>query len=186
LHSLPSANATVPLRSWRAFIDLTVAPFIVLYGQPIPPLTYNLSGFVNGETAVTALVTGAPSLVTSATSTSPAGAYPINVGVGTLSAPNYVFGVHQSYLQIHTAPLQLQAASFTIHKGDPLPTLTYTLTGYVLGQNASSAGITGVPILSTITNTNQLGHFAIYIHHGSLIAQNYYFIDVPGVLTILP
>jgi len=176
---------SVPFRAGDALLDLTSTPFSVKYGSPIPPLTYNLAGFVNGDTAATSGITGAPHLSTDATSTSPAGVYPIHVGTGTLSAPNYFFGAHNSYLLIHTAPLQLTADSFTIHKGDPIPSLTYTITGFVLGQTAAST-VTGAPILKTITNTNQLGHFAIYIHYGSLTAPNYYFVQGPGVLNIVP
>lgn len=60
------------------------------YGAPNPPLTWTASGFVNGDTAATAL-TGAPQLSTTATTTSVVGTYPITITDGTLAAANYTF-----------------------------------------------------------------------------------------------
>jgi RHS repeat-associated protein len=58
-------------------------------GTANPPLTYMVSGFVNGDTA--AVLSGTPSLNTIATTASLAGTYPITVGLGTFSASNYDF-----------------------------------------------------------------------------------------------
>ena len=61
-------------------------------GQANPPLTAHFTGFVLGETAVTANVTGTPTLATTATTASPVGSYPITVtSANTLSAANYDF-----------------------------------------------------------------------------------------------
>jgi hypothetical protein len=58
------------------------------YGLP-NLLSVNYSGFVSGDG--TNVLSGAPSLSTSATTNSPPGPYPITVGSGTLSAANYTF-----------------------------------------------------------------------------------------------
>jgi hypothetical protein len=61
-------------------------------GQPNPPLTYTFAGFVNGQNATSANITGAANLSTTAAIASPAGKYPITVtSAGTLAAPNYNF-----------------------------------------------------------------------------------------------
>jgi hypothetical protein len=52
-----------------------------------PALTYTVSGFINGDTA--AVLTGAPTLSTTAQLNSLAGGYPIAIAQGTLSAPSY-------------------------------------------------------------------------------------------------
>ena len=52
-------------------------------GDANPPLTYSLSGLVNGDT--TSVVSGAPILSTTATIASFDGQYPITVAVGTLA-----------------------------------------------------------------------------------------------------
>jgi len=57
-------------------------------GGPVPPLTYTVTGFVNGDTAASSL-TGAPVLTTTATSSSPKGHYPIFLARGTLVGENY-------------------------------------------------------------------------------------------------
>ena len=58
----------------------------------LPAITsYSLVGFVNGETATTANVTGAPKLTTTAHENSRHANYAIKGGVGSLSAPNYTF-----------------------------------------------------------------------------------------------
>ena len=63
-------------------------------GQPNPTLTYTFTGFVNGDTAATANITGSADLSTTAVTASPAGNYPITVtDAGNLAAPNYNFPI---------------------------------------------------------------------------------------------
>jgi len=59
------------------------------YGSANPTLTDTITGFVNGDTL--SVVTGAASLSTTATASSPVGSYPITAALGTLSAANYSF-----------------------------------------------------------------------------------------------
>jgi hypothetical protein len=66
-----------------------------VYGAALPNFSAAITGFVNGDTA--AMVTGTPSLTTTATAASVPGSYPIGAAVGTLVAPasytiNYVIG----------------------------------------------------------------------------------------------
>ena len=90
---------------------LTVTPaslYVTAYNQsmmrgaPLPTLTYAFAGFVNGDKASTA-TSGVPSLSTTATSSSPAGTYPITVAIGTLTAANYNLVLKPGTLTI-TAP----------------------------------------------------------------------------------
>jgi hypothetical protein len=62
---------------------------IRLFGQPNPPLTATITGFVGGDTS--AVVSGSAACSTTATPSSPAGDYPITCTVGTLSAAGYSF-----------------------------------------------------------------------------------------------
>ncbi|HET8628248.1 MAG TPA: MBG domain-containing protein [Thermomicrobiales bacterium] len=68
---------------------------MLLHGA-VPPLTVTYSGFVNGETA--AALTAAPSCTTTATSSSPAGSYPITCSGA--ADPNYTFTYKSGTLQI--------------------------------------------------------------------------------------
>lgn len=68
------------------------------FGSPNPALTYAISGLVNGETS--AVLAGAPELATTATSSSPAGSYPITIAAGSLAATNYSFSFTAGTLTI--------------------------------------------------------------------------------------
>ena len=59
------------------------------YGGPLPMLTASYSGFVNGDGA--GVLSGTPSLTTTANNNSAPGAYPITAAQGTLQAANYTF-----------------------------------------------------------------------------------------------
>jgi hypothetical protein len=52
-----------------------------------PTLGYTVTGYTNGDTS--AVLSGAPTLSTTAVTHSPAGSYPITVAPGTLTAPSY-------------------------------------------------------------------------------------------------
>jgi hypothetical protein len=111
-------------------------------GVDNPPFTASYLGFVNGETAVTAL-TGSPSLTTSATITSPKGTYPIIAAVGTLSAINNNY----SFIFVD-GTLNVGLASQTI-TFNALPVKTYGDADFAPGATASS----GYPVSYTSSNT---------------------------------
>jgi hypothetical protein len=77
----------------KAHLTLTADNQSRLFGAVNPPLTYTLSSFVNGQTAATAGITGAPTLATDATADSPVGSYAITIDLGTLAAANYDFPI---------------------------------------------------------------------------------------------
>jgi MBG domain-containing protein len=143
-----------------------------------------ITGFVNGDTQASS-VTGTPAMSTTATSTSPVGVYPINITLGTLASANYYFTYFTNNLQIYKAPLTYTVSSPTIHQGQPIPTLTYTLTGFLNGDTASV--VSGAPVLSTVaTSSSPVGHYYTTGTVGTLSAHNYYFVEANGLLTILP
>ena len=74
---------------YKAPLTLTASNLTMTQGSAVPPLTYTLTGFVNGDTA--AVVTGAPALTTTVTSATPPGRYYIIPAKGTLAAANYTF-----------------------------------------------------------------------------------------------
>jgi len=87
LHAGATATASQTVN--KAHLTVTADSKTMPVGGPIPPLTSTISGFVNGDTA--AVVSGSPVLNTTATTSSPAGKYPITLAIGTLSAANYDF-----------------------------------------------------------------------------------------------
>jgi hypothetical protein len=70
----------------RAVLDVRADNKSMTYADPVPPLTYQIGGFVNGETLTNSDVAGQPILTATATSSSQSGAYPISVGLGNLSS----------------------------------------------------------------------------------------------------
>lgn len=81
-----------------ATVTVTADNKSIIAGSTVPVLTAMTAGFVNGDTA--SAVSGAATLSTTATSTSPVGTYPIVVTQGTLSAANYTFAFVNGTLTI--------------------------------------------------------------------------------------
>jgi len=86
-------------------LTVTPAPLTVIaddqsraYGTTNPVLTASYNGFVNGEG--TNALSGSPALSTAATTNSPAGTYPIQTSLGTLSSANYAFNLSDGTLTI--------------------------------------------------------------------------------------
>ena len=116
----------------------------MVYGAAVPALTDQITGFVNGQNS--SVVTGAPTITTTATSTSTvAGSpYPITITAGTLSAPNYSFTtLINGLLTVTPAPLTVTANNASMVYGASVPAFTDQITGFVNGQNSSV--VTGAP-----------------------------------------
>jgi hypothetical protein len=84
-----------------ATLTVTAADAARAYGEADPAFTATIGGFVNGQNA--SVVSGTPSLTTTATATSRAGIYPIISALGTLSASNYTFNFVNGTLTISEA-----------------------------------------------------------------------------------
>src|ERR1044071_2847262 len=69
--------------------------------------------------------------------------------------------------------------------GDPNPTFTYTITGFVNGDTISVVSGTA-DCTSTATQASPVGTYPITCSVGTLSAQNYVFAFVAGTLTINP
>ena len=118
------------------------------YGDSDPTLTYGLSGFVNGEDATSAQVSGAPDLARGGGEK--VGGYAISVqDTGSLSAPNYAFqaSATPADFTITPAPLTISANNQSKAFGK-----TLTLTGtefttspaklYASGDSVTSVTLT--------------------------------------------
>jgi hypothetical protein len=92
--------------------------------------------------------------------------------------------VTQSF-SVLPAVIKVTAASPTIAYGAQIPTLTYTLSGFV--NNDPTSVVSGTAALSTTaTATSTGGSYPITVSTGTLAATNYSFLFVPGTLTIQP
>jgi hypothetical protein len=83
------ATASVTLTVTPAALTVTANNASRRYGAANPVFTDTISGFVFGQTK--SVVSGAASLSTTATTSSPVQAYPIVAAQGTLAAANYTF-----------------------------------------------------------------------------------------------
>jgi hypothetical protein len=82
-------SVSVTLAVNKAVLTVTAKNASRAFGAANPTFTDTITGFVNGNGP--GAVSGAASLTTTATSTSPAGTYPIVAAQGTLAATNYSF-----------------------------------------------------------------------------------------------
>ena len=84
----------------QALLTVTANSFTRAYGAANPTLTVSYSGFVNPDGP--SVLTGSPSLSTTAAATSLPGSYPITVTQGTLAARNYTFKFVNGTLTVTT------------------------------------------------------------------------------------
>ena len=84
-----TATAQQTLTVNKATITVTAASVSREYNSANPVLTFSFSGFVNNENA--AVISGEPTVTTTATQTSPVGSYPVSATINTLTAANYNF-----------------------------------------------------------------------------------------------
>ena len=181
-YSITYAAGTLTIAA--AKLTVTANSLNMNYGGTVPALTAAYSGFVNGDTA--AVLSGTPSLSTSATSASPVGPYPITVTAGTLSATNYTFIFVNGTLTVGKGTLTVTANNLAMTYGGAVPTLTASYSGFVNGDTASTA-LSGNPALSTAaTSSSNSGGYPVVVTAGTLSAANYTFSFVNGALTVQP
>ncbi|TAN22609.1 MAG: choice-of-anchor D domain-containing protein [Acidobacteria bacterium] len=130
-YTITYASGTLTVN--KATLTVTAAPVSIAYGSAVPAFSPSYSGFVNGDTAASAL-TGAPTLTTTATSKSGAGTYPIAAAAGTLAAANYSFTFAGSTLTVTPAA---QTITFST-----ISTQAYGAAPLTLAATASS----GLPV----------------------------------------
>jgi hypothetical protein len=154
-----------------------------LYGATNPVFTVSYSGFVNGDTA--SVLSGSPSLATSAITNSPAGSYTITNTIGALSATNYTFSFTNGTLTINPAALTVTANSTNRIYGLVNPTFTASYIGFVNGDTTNV--LSGSPSLTTAaTAASPVGTYPIIATNGTLSAVSYTFSFVNGTLAVTP
>lgn len=116
-----------------AILNVSAVDQTMTYGGTLPQLTASFSGFVNGDNPSS--LTTAPTITTTATSSSSAGDYTITAS-GAVD-PNYNFAYSPGTLTINPATILVTANSQTKEYGAADPALTYTVGGLVNGDNNS-------------------------------------------------
>jgi len=169
----------------RAILSVIATSQSMNYGAALPPLTYSIIGYVNGDTQRSSF-SGLPQLKTLATSKSAVGQYAVTAAAGTLYSDNYSFVYTNATLTITPAALTVTAVNKSVTYGGAMPTLTYSMRGFVNGDTQSNS-VTGAPQLATSAmNSSSVGQYAIGVGAGTLSAANYSFLCVNGTLTVSP
>jgi type IV secretory pathway protease TraF len=174
-----TASATVILTVNKAVLTVTANNALKAYGTANPAFTASYSGFQNGDTA--AVLSGSPSFTTTATASSPVGAYSITPAAGSLSAANYTFVFADGSLTITPTALNVTAnnASRTFDVANPAFTATYI--GFVNGD--TSASLTTQPTCTTIAVLlSPVGTYPIAC--SGAVDANYTVTYTAGTLTI--
>ncbi|PWG79273.1 MBG domain-containing protein [Pararcticibacter amylolyticus] len=159
----------------KATLTITANNKSKIYGAANPALTVSYSGFVNGDTPSSIT---APSVSTTATTTSPSGAYPI-VASGAASA-NYDITYVDGVLTVGKAMLTITANNKSKIYGAANPALTVSYSGFVNGDTPSS--ITAPSVSTTATTASAAGTYPI-VASGAASA-NYDITYVDGTLTV--
>ena len=190
--SFSAANYTITYIAGSLAVNpvaLTVAPTsgqFMSYGQNVPTLTYAITGFQNGDNQ--SVVSGAPVLSTTATSSSQTGTYPITVTLGSLSAANYTFVPANGVL------LKVNPAALNITAVPQSKTYGGTLTFGSGSTKFTSSGLQNDDTVGTVTLTCSggvaaagAGNYSIIpsaLTGGSFSAANYTITYIAGSLTV--
>jgi hypothetical protein len=101
----PTATVTSNLTVNQVALTVTPADVQSLVGMIPSTFSYSITGFVNGENAATANITGAPAFSTTSAAASYAATYLIQTSIGTLAARNYSFVPHNGHLTLTGIPI---------------------------------------------------------------------------------
>ncbi|WP_334168764.1 MBG domain-containing protein [Methylobacter sp.] len=160
-----------------AVLSITANSLSKTYGDIDPVLTYNASGFVNGESS--SVLTGA--LTRAAGETVAGGPYAIHQG--SLSGSNYNINYTGAMFTITPAQLLSVKADNAIRVyGDANPVFTgsFISGGLVKGDTLSSIGLT----YSTLANP--FANVGIYAITPKITSSNYTFVGIDGQLSVTP
>jgi hypothetical protein len=135
-------SGSVEIAISKAVLTVTAANKSMQYSDPVPAFTYTYSGFVGGETLGTSGVTGEPSFSCVAASSSPAGVYDINIGLGGLEATNYSFSFVHGHLTVskETVTIEYTGDNFVYTAGPTITTAPVRLAAHLTQEADGSPG----------------------------------------------
>ena len=157
---------------------LTVTPNnqSIVAGSVLPSLSATIAGYVNGDTQT--VVTGSPALTTTATSSSPAGSYPITANAGTLAAANYGFSFGTGTLTITPAAANPGVGFTGTAKAGTQPVVGATVQVYAAGTSGN--GSAGSALLTNTLLTDGAGAFTVPAGYACPAATSQLYVVVRG------
>ena len=167
----PSANATYGASTT---VTVAVAPSS---GTTVPTGTVLFS--LDGGTAQNITLTNGAYTFTYTS---------LAAGTHTLSAiyegdSNFLGSTATGYVNVARVVLQVTANNATMIAGASVPSLTYTVAGFVTPDTQASA-TTGAPALTTSATGSVVGEYPINISTGTLASSNYTFAFTGGYLNV--
>ena len=159
------------------------------YGDPVGSYGFGVTGFVNGEDASTAAGYTAPVCSSAYSPTTPVSASPLTITCVAGSADNYVFDVTATAsLTIDPATLVVTPTDESRTYGDPVGSYGFGVTGFVNGEDASTAaGYTAPVCSSAYSPTTPVSASPLTITCVAGSADNYVFdVTATASLTISP
>ncbi|MGF7040599.1 cadherin-like beta sandwich domain-containing protein [Mucilaginibacter lappiensis] len=165
-----AANATI-FTITKSDLTFTAQAATKHYGEANPALSGVITGYVNNETAATAL-TGAPVYNTTASATSSVGSYPITLS--GVTAANYnitAAAANNTALTITKNTLSYVATPASRAFNTANPSVTGTVTGFLNGDTQASATTGTLSFSTAATLSTPVGTYAI--NGSGLSSDNY-------------
>lgn len=185
------SNATKDFTISQKELTVKANPHQITYGDAPSTNSYEISGYVNGETFESANISGTAKLTTNYTQFAKVGEYEIRVDISELSSLNYSFKPVNGILTVNKKELTVKANDHQITYGDEPSANGYTISGFVNNDNESV--ITGLDSITYTFDYNQYDN----IYNGTekfkyhitpeikgLTAKNYTFLADKGNLNI--
>lgn len=152
-------------------LTVTVTNTSRAYGAANPTFNSTTVGAVNGDTFTV-------TYSTTATTTSPAGTYPITATVTGANIANYAVTVVAGTLTVTPIPLTVNVASATRPYGTANPSFSSSIVGAINGDTFTEA------LTTTATVSSPVGTYPINDTLSGPAARNYTITVNPGTLTI--
>ena len=147
------------------------------YGESAPSYTFDVAGFINGESAGTAAGYVAPICSSAYSSTTAVSASPLTITCSGGSADNYTFDTSATaQLTVSAKVLTVTPGSKSRTYGEPAPTYTFDVTGFAGGESAgTAAGYVAPTCSSAYLSTTAVSASPLTISCSGGSADNYTF-----------
>jgi Bacterial Ig-like domain (group 3)/MBG domain (YGX type)/PQQ enzyme repeat len=177
VHNTDGSGNLVVYGLLKSELTVAVANAAMTAGAALPTLTGTVTGLVNGDTLGTTIIV---TYSTTATSSSPAGTYPITATVTGSSADDYQVVVNSGMLTISSSSQVLTVAANNAARvyGTANPTFSGTVTGAQNGDTFTEGFAT-----SATTNSN-IGTYAIVPSATGANLADYTVVIDNGTLTV--
>jgi hypothetical protein len=160
----------------KAILTVTPNNQSMVSGSVLPSLSALITGFVNGDTQT--VVTGQPALTTTATSSSPAGSYPIVATLGTLATANYSFTFATGTLTVTPAASNPGVSFIGNAEAGAQPVVGATVQLYAAGTAGN--GSPGTVLLTSTLATDGAGAFTVPAGYACPAASSQLYVVVRG------